>query len=472
MVAMISHATFIMYSVAVSSDAVNLPLGVVMVGFDMVYTWYKASVALENKAMSMCQFCLHGVSIVTTALLIGLADSFAIKMVGLVSLVAGGLCVAEFRGLNVTQTSRLSCCFVLLVDAIPLFVFAIASAQGNSFAVPLVLLCFYKTIVCLWFFVLARKANWGNDSDSSWIDLSSREFQAVCGLVLCHLLITLISCIRGVQSDSSSTCIGRDNGGIGGDILRCASPADMAVVDVGFSTAIVAMIMLFVGEFFNRTSGDADAVWDNSCTLVVAETSLQVLLSGQVFYSILRLLVDVDGVYICFVTLDLAWIFTQMLTRQWREGWPLQKMDWLPVFVLEVWDVINSLAVTVSLASDGYSTSIVNSYVVCTCLTLFLFQVTYPFWKNLKTIALLSCFNDLVTDGPMLYIMVANELWDDNAVRSIAAFVNVCLISVGVLLWPLKYLIKAKYIDAEEDTPPAPDTSADAAIAAALAGRP
>merc|ERR1711865_1227655 len=40
-------------------------------------------------------------------------------------------------------------------------------------------------------------------------------------------------------------------------------------------------------------------------------------------------------------------------------------------------------------------------------------------------------------------ITISNELWDDNALRSIAAFVNVCLISVGVVIWPLKHYIRA-----------------------------
>jgi len=239
------------------------------------------------------------------------------------------------------------------------------------------------------------------------------------GFLVAHISLTCISCISGLHGDA-------------------------AVIDAVCCTAVVTVTLIFVGEFLNRTKGDADAPWDSSCLLVIAETLLQALLSAQILYAFLRLREQVDWLYALFVAVDLAWIFAQMLTRQWREGWPLARMDWLPVFVLEVWDVINSLAVTVSLAHDDtqWSAGIVDSYVVCTFLTLCLFQVTYPQWKSLQRIAWLSCFSDLVTDGPMLYITITNELWDDNALRSIAAFVNVCLISVGVVIWPLKHYIR------------------------------
>jgi hypothetical protein len=275
--------------------------------------------------------------------------------------------------------------------------------------------------------------------------------------VFCHCVLTFISGLRGVNSDDSG-CIGElrpDQ--LGGDLLQCASPPELAVTDASFGAAIVTMIMLFVGEYFNRTKGDADRPWESSRALVITEAAVQVLLTVQVFYSVLRLRTKADALYICLVLLDLAWIFSLMLTRQWREVSQVRKMDWLPVFVLEVWDVVNSFIVTVSLAQDdtrNWPTGIVDGFLVLTCLTLFLFQATYPHWTSLRRIAMLSCFSDIVTDGPMLYLTISNELWDDNAVRSIAAFVNVCLISVGVFIWPLKNYIQQ--LHPPEAVPPVP----------------
>eukprot|EP01046_Picozoa_sp_COSAG06_P065650 COSAG06_NODE_16219_length_1013_cov_0.972648_1_plen_62_part_10 len=60
------------------------------------------------------------------------------------------------------------------------------------------------------------------------------------------------------------------------------------------------------------------------------------------------------------------------------------------MYLLEAWDVVNSLIVTVTIARDtehDWPTWIADTYVVFFVLTLFLFEVSYPFWTSLKRIA-------------------------------------------------------------------------------------
>eukprot|EP01046_Picozoa_sp_COSAG06_P004521 COSAG06_NODE_189_length_20763_cov_8.677376_14_plen_64_part_00 len=63
----------------------------------------------------------------------------------------------------------------------------------------------------------------------------------------------------------------------------------------------------------------------------------------------------------------------------------------------------------------------------------------------------------MVTDGPMLYLMLFHKLYDKSIVTAIAAFVNICIIAVGVVIWPLKHYVReALEEDAVEEGVPAP----------------
>ena len=64
-------------------------------------------------------------------------------------------------------------------------------------------------------------------------------------------------------------------------------------------------------------------------------------MSAQVTYAMLRLRVQMDPLYVYFVTLDLFFILLLMLSRQLREDTGgVSVVDWGVMFTLESWDVM------------------------------------------------------------------------------------------------------------------------------------
>lgn len=419
------------------------------------------------------------------------------------------------------QSSKLAAAFALLVDGVPVvyFIATIASttfdtsleqattenvtetmttftavhmSHGSGLLFFLMLVFMYKTVVWLWYSVFELHANWKNDSQLSWVPVHALyKISSLCGIAysksrneiyesfdiakntlvfvaawspLClHCFLTLASAKAGLNTLGSvptngNHCVGTAHPDAWfTSAFRCASPTDMLAVDIVFFFGAATMFMLFAGEAVNKTKGDMNARWVDSSTAKVAENALQMILTGQVLYSMLRLRTQSDPLHVLFCILDLAWIFLMMLSRQLREGYNADPKDWGPMYLLEAWDVVNSLIVTVTIARDtehDWPTWVADLYVVFTVLTLLLFEVTYPFWTSLKRIAWISCFNDFVTDGPMLTLMIAYELYDKSTTTAIAAFVNICIIAVGVFIWPLKWYIKEVMDVVEEGVPP------------------
>jgi hypothetical protein len=344
---------------------------------------------------------------------------------------------------------------------------AVHVKHGASVPSIAFLLFMYKLLVMLWYAVFEFKANWGNEEQESWVPADDRRFCAVwCSLAL-HTILTASSAMSGINTlgsvpSNGTYCVGVAHpDALAADTFRCASPTDMLAIDAVFYLGVAIMFMLLAGEGVNKTRGDADRTWPDSWTAKIAENSLQLLLTGQVLYSMLRLRTQSDPLYVLFCMLDLVWIFALMLSRQFREGYgDVTWKDWGLMYVLESWDVVSCLIVTVAIARDtenDWPTSIADTYVVFFILTLSLFQATYPFWTSLKRIAFFSCFNDVVTDGPMLYLMLVHKLYDKSIVTAIAAFVNICIIAVGVVIWPLKHYIReALEEDVVEEGVPAP----------------
>ena len=114
------------------------------------------------------------------------------------------------------------------------------------------------------------------------------------------------------------------------------------------------------------------------------------------------------------------------------------------MFLLESWDVANSLVVTVTLAHDkshDWPAWVADVYVLVFCVTLLTFQMTYPFWTSLGRIAFISLFNDIVTDGPMIFMMAKFQLFQENFICSLAFTIN-CFIGCFACMWILKWCMQ------------------------------
>ena len=485
-----------------SSVFVSPYLGIPLLAIDILYCivfGWKVNQDRGN-ATTITKWLSQWLSLLTTGCLIGLTASVSdpeIKYIG-GGILAVGAALLCFGGGNTVETSaRAACVFVLIVDAVPVVFFmtdvaatsfdtpldcsdarsadgSTSSADGSAALVPAIdictllarvyelegdavapisiaVVCLFKACVCLWYTVFELKANWSNQTRTSWI-LESLFFASIWCFLLTHAILTGVSIVPamntlGKEPINGTHCVGVARpDALAIDTFRCASPADMLKANMVLFLGVAIMFMVLVGEGINQTRGDEDARWPDSWTAKVAENVLQLLLTAQVLYSMLRLRTQSDLLYVLFITLDLVWIFLLMLSRQFREGYgAVTYKDWGMMYVLEAWDVVNSLVVTVAIAQDtehNWPTYIADLYVLFFVLTLFLFEVSYPFWTSLKRIAWISCFNDLATDGPMLYLMVVYELYDKSTVTAIAAFVNICIIAVGVVIWPLKYYIQ------------------------------
>eukprot|EP01047_Picozoa_sp_COSAG01_P013210 COSAG01_NODE_614_length_14830_cov_87.820572_13_plen_123_part_00 len=89
-------------------------------------------------------------------------------------------------------------------------------------------------------------------------------------------------------------------------------------------------------------------------------------------------------------------------------------------------------SVTVTLAHSGDTQDfegypVADVYTGIFILTLISFQLSYPFWTSLKRIAIISCINDVCTDGPMIFMMAQYHLYNNNSLCGIAIFVNICI---------------------------------------------
>ena len=493
------HALFVMGSHLRDNSSSTVGLTIGMIGTDVVYCMVAGWLTLEDTASStsFVKWIFHWVSLVTTGIAVAVSGlSGVATTVGMVLLAIGGVALVEALPHADTSglSSKVAAFFVLLQDAVPVLYFISDAArtmddtmhltpetlssgqatslmqvhqQGTALPTVAIYLFIYKAVVCLWYSVFELKANWGNTTRESWVPWADKYFIAAWTFLVLHGLLTSISAIDGIETnrtisgtltdilDTSVNATSCSDGPIGevahadalaGDTFRCASPADMLTANAIVFLGVAISFMLLVGEYINKTRGDVDRTWADSWTAKIAENLVQMLLTSQVLYCMLRLRTQPDALCVCFVTLDLLWIFLLMLSRQLREGYDgVTYKDWGVMYLLEAWDVVNSLIVTVTIARDtehDWPTWIADTYVVFFVLTLFLFEVSYPFWTSLKRIAWISCFNDLVTDGPMLYLMVVYELYDKSTVTAIAAFVNICIIAVGVVIWPLKYYIK------------------------------
>ena len=517
------HAVFVVGFLAREDSTTAIEFGAVMLLADFLYCvivgWWTLD-KVDEQSTSQAKWVCQWMSLFTTGLVMlcmpsGLS-SFG-TVVGIVIIGAGGLLLVEAspRADTAYLSSQLAAVFVLLVDGVPVVNFIVVAAsatfdtsldaanstggvedgalttvhleQGSALVFFAMVVFMYKVLVCLWYSVFELKANCGNTTQTSWAPVTvefpptadirkwskmTRIFAAVWSFLLLHGVLTLASAkaalnTLGTVPSDGNHCVGEAHpDAFFSDTFRCASPTDMLTVDVVVFLGVAIMFMLLVGEAVNKTRGDEEATWPDSLTAKVAENALQMLLTGQVLYSMLRLRTQPDPLYVLFCMLDLTWVFLLMLSRQFREGYGAVATagndrptitDWAVMYCLEAWDVVNSLIVTVAIARDteyGWPTWIADTYVVFFVLTLFLFQVSYPFWTSLKRIAMISCFNDLVTDGPMLYLMVAYELYDKSTVTAIAAFVNICIIAIGVVIWPLKYYIKEYFDESGDDDNP------------------
>eukprot|EP01047_Picozoa_sp_COSAG01_P013211 COSAG01_NODE_614_length_14830_cov_87.820572_14_plen_1089_part_00 len=128
-------------------------------------------------------------------------------------------------------------------------------------------------------------------------------------------------------------------------LFQCSPDDVMMTVDSTVFVFTTLFYTLFAGEYVCQTQGyGSDAPWPNSCLAKLSENILQLLLSGQVLYSMLRLRVELDPLYVCYVTLDLLFILLLMLTRQLRDDYgEVSTWDWGVMFALEAWDVANCL---------------------------------------------------------------------------------------------------------------------------------
>jgi hypothetical protein len=85
---------------------------------------------------------------------------------------------------------------------------------------------------------------------------------------------------------------------------------------------------------------------------------------------------------------------------------------------------------------------VTDAYIIIFVAKIVTFQGLHPFWTSLGNIVLISLFNAVVTDGPMIYLMVAYSLYDKNTACAIAMFVNICVVCFSFLIWPMKWYIK------------------------------
>jgi hypothetical protein len=263
-------------------------------------------------------------------------------------------------------------------------------------------------------------------------------------------------------SHTSNTLMPLDEGLLEDDgfMFQCAPVDIMMSVDSSYFLATTFLFTLFAGEYVCKKAGDGESPWPDSILATVTENTLQVVLSGQVLYAMLRLRIKMDPLYVCYVTLDLLFILLLMLSRQLRTNYgKVSAVDWGVMFLLESWDVANALVVTVTLAHAhdhqtfaGYP--VADVYTGIFVITLLSFQLSYPFWTSLKRIAWISCFNDICTDVPMIYMMAVYSLYHNNPLCGIAIFVNICIISFALFIWPLKYYIKAQEKQLRESQAP------------------
>ena len=150
----------------------------------------------------------------------------------------------------------------------------------------------------------------------------------------------------------------------------------MAGIDGTVYLVHLFLFTTFYGEYICQTRGEGHIArrWSDTGLASVTENGLQMLLSFQVLYSMLRLCNHMDALYECFVIFDLLFILLLMLTRQVRDGYgQLPLLDWIVMFFLETWDVANSLVITIILAHEKeheWPSWVADAYVLQKSLTL------------------------------------------------------------------------------------------------------
>ncbi len=455
----------------------------------------------DQQPFSFGTWMLQWSSIITTAIITKAFESSIAADISFAAMLLGGASLAivsprcNLAAKPVKMASRFCALFAVVVDAVPLILFSVdiydlsttfadnSSNQGaQEVAFPLFtgFIFVYKALVCLRYVIFEPVANRSNAERKTWVPDISNKFHTVWAFVLWQGFLTAFSIGRGLKSafphtsktagNSTETagsrpanfCVNTTGQYMQFDDksalhpFQCMPPSSMASLDSLSFLACCTVFMLFVGEYVNQIArtgnkvGDPDARWPNTCIATLTENVLQILLSGQVLYAMLRLRVELDPLYVCYVTYDLLFILLLMLTRQLREDYGnVSVVDWGVMFLLEAWDVANSLVVVITLAHEtdhSWPSWVVDAYCVLFILTLVVFQMSYPFWTSLKRIAWISCFNDIVTDGPMIVLVVRYELYDKNTICAMAVFVNICIISFALVIWPLKYYIQHVFV--------------------------
>lgn len=181
-------------------------------------------------------------------------------------------------------------------------------------------------------------------------------------------------------------------------------------------------------------------------------------------------------VNVAHVYFDLAFIFLVMLSRHFREDSAFRKKelkwhDWMFHFALEAWDVVNTVNVAVSLRDTGvnhahgvisggellseeidanegadvdfllFTAHVVPAdfFALFSVVTLALFLISHRFfWTSLSRLTRACQITDLLTDGPMLWVTIALEVWTGSTLRSLGLFVNAFLLSFSFFITPMK----------------------------------